>query len=126
MKLLFLTLLSIMTFSQVTDTPIHGKFLEHYSPEELTQLKAMSAEDIAVMNWSVSNALSKPFQPKGKAVTVVTSFSSEEIFNASTYLDLGLRIKDTETQYIGIENSQQVMSLTSFQRLKVMYKSQNK
>lgn len=126
MKLLFLTLLSIMTFSQVPDTPIHGKFLEHYSPEELTQLKAMSAEDIAVMNWSISNALSRAFDTNGKAVMVVATFSSEEIFNASTYLDLGLRIKDTETQYIGIENSQQVMSLMSFQRLKVMYKSQNK
>lgn len=126
MKLFLITLLSVCNISLTTEIKVHKAFETHYSTKELSDLKAMSPQDIKVMNYSVEYALSKAFEMKKQAVIPDFIVDESRFKAAKSYLDLGLRIKANKTQYIQLKGTNLWVSLYSFERLKIEYQSKNR
>ncbi|SFT34894.1 hypothetical protein SAMN05216474_0029 [Lishizhenia tianjinensis] len=126
MKLFLIALLGVFSFSLTTEIKVHSEFVKHYSTQELNTLKSMPAEDIAVMNYSITHGLSSTFEMKKVGVTPDFIMESSAFEAAKSYVELGLRIKANKTQYIQLKGSNLWVSLSSFERLKIEYQSKNR
>lgn len=126
MKLYLIALLGVLSISLTTEIKLHKEFEKHYSTKELNDLKNMSSEDIAVMNYGVEHALSQSFELTKDGIKPDLVVDQTTFKSAKSYLDLGLRIKANKTQFIHLSGTNLWARLTSFERLKIEYKSENR